>query len=296
MKFNKVVFTNLTNDHLDYHKNFKKYKESKGDLFQDYVYKNTVAVINADDKYSEYFKNICKSQKIKFLDFGKKADFLKILKIKKEINSFFLEIKINNKKLKIFVNSLTKYDIYNKLCALLIVFENNIKSNHLDLLNFLKSPPGRLEKINSQNLNIFIDYAHTPDALRNVLLNLKKNCLGKIVTVIGCGGDRDKIKRPMMTREALKFSDKVIVTDDNPRNEDPKKIRNQMIHGLSENEKKNIKIIADRKKAIIFSLKIINKKDFLIIAGKGHENFQIVGEKKIYFSDKETVLNYLEKN
>ena len=146
MKFNKVVFTNLTNDHLDYHKNFKKYKESKGDLFQDYVYKNTVAVINADDKYSEYFKNICKSQKIKFLDFGKKADFLKILKIKKEINSFFLEIKINNKKLKIFVNSLTKYDIYNKLCALLIVFENNIKSNHLDLLNFLKSPPGRLEK------------------------------------------------------------------------------------------------------------------------------------------------------
>ena len=99
-----------------------------------------------------------------------------------------------------------------------------------------------------------------------------------------------------MTREALKFSDKVIVTDDNPRNEDPKKIRNQMIHGLSENEKKNIKIIADRKKAIIFSLKIITKKDFLIIAGKGHENFQIIGDKKIYFSDKETVLNYLEKN
>ena len=131
--------------------------------------------------------------------------------------------------------------------------------NKFKLLNNLKNPPGRLDKV-KKDLNIFIDYAHTPDALKNVLKNLKQNCKGNLFTIIGCGGDRDKTKRPLMTKEALKFSDQVIITDDNPRMENPAQIRKRYDEKSKlYRKKKKVMEIADRKKAIIFAINLLKK-------------------------------------
>ena len=177
-----------------------------------------------------FFLKFVKKKKLKLLILVKNANFLKIIKIKKLNKLFNVFLSIKNKKFNIFFESFSVYEIYNKICALLIVFGKSLKEKDFQIIKKLKNPPGRIEKINNKKkLNIFIDYAHTPDALKNVLSALKKFCSGKLITIIGCGGERDKSKRPLMTEEALKFSNKIIITDDNPRNEDPQKIRKEMI-------------------------------------------------------------------
>ncbi len=295
-KFNKVVFTNLTIDHLDYHKSFKEYKHSKGLLFKNYTNDNSIGIINADSKYSKFFIEICNKKKIEIIDFGKKANFLKITKIKKLDKIFNVFLSIENKEFNVFFENFSVYEIYNKICALLIIFGKSLEEKDFQILKKLKNPPGRIEKIsNKKKLNIFVDYAHTPDALSNVLSALKKICTGKLITIIGCGGDRDKSKRPLMTEEALKFSNKIVITDDNPRNESPQKIRKQMISKIPKKELINIKEVPNRKKAIQYCINIMEKNDFLLIAGKGHENYQIIKNKKLFFSDKQTVIEFLKK-
>ena len=295
-KFNKVVFTNLSIDHLDYHKSFTKYKHSKGLLFKSYTNENSVGIINSDSKYSKFFLEICKKKKIEIIDFGKKATFLKITKIKKLDKLFNVFLSIKKKEFNIFFESFSIYEIYNKICALLIIYGKDLEEKHFKIVKKLKNPPGRIEKIsNIKKLNIFVDYAHTPDALKNVLSALKRFCSGKLITIIGCGGDRDKSKRPLMTEEALKFSNKVVITDDNPRNEDPQKIRKEMISKITKKELIYIKEIPNRKKAIHYCINILGKNDFLLIAGKGHENYQIIKNKKIFFSDKQTVIEFINK-
>ena len=196
----------------------------------------------------------------------------------------------------VFVECFSEYEIYNKICALILVYGKKLNFKNLNSINLLRNPAGRLERLkNKHDLNIFIDYAHTPDALKNLLKGLKRNCKGKLLSIIGCGGERDKTKRPLMTKEALTYSDSVIITDDNPRNENPSKIRKEMTKNLREIDKKNIKEIADREKAIQYSIKLLNKNDFLVITGKGHENFQIYKDRKSFFSDKDTVLKFIGK-
>ena len=146
---------------------------------------------------------------------------------------------ISKMKKKVFTKAISEYEFTIISLFLIIVFGESLALNKFNLLNNLKDPPGRLEKI-KKDLNIFIDYAHTPDALKNVLKNLKQNCKGNLFTIIGCGGDRDKTKRPLMTKEAIKLSDLVIITDDNPRNEDPSKIRNDMMKHLNDIDKKKL--------------------------------------------------------
>ena len=178
----------------------------------------------------------------------------------------------------------------------MIIYGKDLEEKHFQIVKKLKNPPGRIEKIsNKKKLNIFVDYAHTPDALKNVISALKRFCSGKLITIIGCGGDRDKSKRPLMTEEALKFSNKVIITDDNPRNEDPQKIREEMISKITEKELIYIKEIPNRKKAIQYCINILEKNDFLLIAGKGHENYQIIKNRKFFFSDKKTVKEFINK-
>ena len=296
-KFNKVVFTNLTIDHLDYHKSFEKYKHSKGLLFKNYTNDNSVGIINTDSKYSKFFLEICKKKKkIEIIDFGKKANFLKIIKIKNQDRLFNIFMSIDEKQFNIFFESFSIYEIYNKICALLIVFGKSLKEKHFQIIKKLKNPPGRIEKIsNIKDLHIFVDYAHTPDALKNVLSALKKSCPGKLITIIGCGGDRDKLKRPLMTKEALKFSNKIIITDDNPRNEEPHKIRKEMISKIPKKKLIHIKEVPNRKKAIQYCINILGKNDFLLIAGKGHEEYQIIKNKKFFFSDKQIVKEFINK-
>ena len=168
---------------------------------------------------------------------------------------------------------------------MLLVFGEKLEYDNFGILDKLVSPKGRLEKIYDKKFKIFIDYAHTPDALKNVLLTLNAIKKNRIISIIGCGGGRDKGKRTLLTREAIKYSDLVILADDNPRNERPEEIRNDMVKGLSKLEKRKINNIGDRKKAIEFGINIIKKNDILLIAGKGHEDYQEIKNKRVFFSD-----------
>ena len=290
IKFQKICFTNLSRDHLDYHKNLKNYLNSKLDLIRNHTNKDSIAVINSDNRYSRYFYDTCKKQKIKILDFGKKASFLQIKSILKKENKFLVKLFLKNQLFTLELKCLSEFQIYNLLSALVLVYVEKLQFKNFNILNSLNDPIGRLERVYDKEYKIFIDYAHTPDALKNVLKSLRKNMSEKIITLIGCGGDRDKGKRHLVTKQAIKYSDIVILADDNPRNEDPSKIRLDMIKGLNHGELEKIFNIGDRVKAITKGVKLLRKGDVLLIAGKGHENYQIFKNKRIFFSDHETVL------
>lgn len=292
--FDKVGFTNLTNDHLDYHKSFLNYKKSKGKLFHDYTKKNSYAVLNSDDKNFYFFKNLCEKKKIKTLDYGLKAEFLKINKISSIENYKIVRFTLKNKKKELKLKDSNTFEIYNKFCAIILVYGQKLRLSNFDEIRFLQNPKGRLEKIHSLDFSIFVDYAHTPDALENVLRDLKLSKHKNLFALIGCGGNRDIKKRPRMTKIALKYCDHVILADDNPRFENPSKIRKEMLRGVSQVKTKKISNIGDRKKAIEFGLKKLSKNDFFIICGKGHEEYQIIGNKKKKFSDTEVVKRYLK--
>ena len=296
LKFNKVVFTNLTLDHLDYHKNFDNYKKSKAILFHKHTDQNSTAIINTNATNSSYFKKICQKNNIPILDYGKDADFLIIKNIQRFESFYEVNFVLKKKKFSIKFYCFSMFEIYNKIAALIIVFGKKITSESFNLLKKIENPSGRLEKIkNKKKLNIFVDYAHTPDALENVLFSLRKNCKGKIITVFGCGGNRDNSKRPLMTLQALKYSELVVITDDNPRNENPKNIRNDMTKNLKKKDLESIKEISSRKKAITYSIDQLAQNDCLLIAGKGHEEYQIIKNKKSFFSDKKIVLDYINQ-
>ena len=230
------------------------------------------------------------------MDYGKKANFLKIKSIKRVDNIFKVKILFGSTDINLNINCCAEFEIYNMLCSLILVFNKKLKSKDLQIITELKNPSGRLEKIfDKKNMRVFLDYAHSPDAISKVLSSLKKITSGKLILVFGCGGDRDKLKRNQMTKEALKFSDLIIITDDNPRFEDPRKIRNDMISNLKSEDLKKIKVIGNRKIAIKKAVNFLKKHDVLLIAGKGHENYQLIKNKKIFFSDKVTAKECLRK-
>ena len=294
IKFNKIGITNLTHDHLDYHKTFRNYKNAKAKLFRYFSCKSTIAVLNADDRHFEFFKKICIEKEILFLDYGYNAAFLKIIDIDIKRKNIFLTLKIKEEELKIVFEKISIFDIYNRLCAIIFVYGDGLDKSKFSVLRKLVSPPGRLEKIYDKNFTVYIDYAHTPDALEKTLESLKNIGKNNIISLIGCGGNRDYEKRPLMTKVALKFSSLVIIADDNPRNEDPKKIRDDMIYNLNKNERKKIKNVGDRKKAIKQGIEILKRNDIFVIFGKGHERFQLIKDKKIPFSDSKTVLKIVQ--
>ena len=291
--FDKLAFTNLTNDHLDYHKDFKNYRMSKSILFNDNIKKTSIAVINTDDKYSKFFIKICKKNKIRILDYGTDAKYLKIIKIFKKTNTIETHLQLNHKRFCINFPCYTSYQVYNQICAFLLVFGKKLnKKKIIDNLN-MSEPNGRLEKIyDKNNIRVYIDYAHTPDALKQVLSTLS-NSDGNLVIVFGCGGDRDIQKRPLMSKEAVKYCDYIFMTSDNPRTENPKKIFSDMTKILKKKDLKKIEIIENRSKAICAAIDFIKSGDTLIIAGKGHEKYQIINNKRIYFSDSEIATNKL---
>ncbi len=295
-KFNVIAFTNLSIDHMDYHKTMTSYKNSKSLLFSDYVSHDSVAVLNADSKYYDFFLKICKKKELQILDYGKRASFLKIISIKRLETSFEVKFFFKNE---IFLRKFechSEFEIYNKLCSLIMVFKKTLKQENFGILSKIQNPDGRLEEIfNNNNQKVFIDYAHTPDAISRVLSSLRKITLKKLIIVFGCGGDRDNSKRNLMTKEALRYSDYIVITDDNPRFENPKKIREQMVRGIPNYKLKKIIMISNRSKAIGHAVKILSRGDTLLIAGKGHEEYQIIKNKKIKFSDKKIAMNFLKK-
>ena len=286
LKFAGGLFTNLTRDHLDYHKTFENYRDAKKAFF-DGLDKDAFAITNADDKNGMVMVQNCKAQ-IKTYSTRTMADF-KAKIIECHFEGMYLDI--NGKE--VGVQFIGKFNVSNLLAVYgAAVMLGKKPEDILLILSTLKSVNGRLEPIHSpEGYTAIVDYAHTPDALENVLNAIHEvlNGKGKVITVCGAGGNRDKGKRPIMAQEAVKQSDKVIITSDNPRFEEPQDIINDMLAGLDQKQMKKVLSIVDRPEAIRTACMLAEKGDVILIAGKGHEDYQEIKGVKHHFDDKEVV-------
>ena len=285
-----ACFTNLSLDHMDYHKSINDYSNTKFKLFNNILpYEKTSVIYTDNDEGKKFFKKLKKLNRNIF-DIGTKAEKLKILSSENIAKGHKVEILYNDEFFSFNFNLLGYFQISNALCAAGLAITSG--ANYKDVFSVIeniKPVYGRMNIIESKNNSkIIIDYAHTPDALLSVLQyanSLSKN----IILVFGCGGDRDVSKRKIMGEIAEKFSNKVIITNDNPRYEDPSNIAKMIQKGCP-----SAQIILNRKEAIEYGLSEANSGDIFIIAGKGHESHQIEKDKNIYFSDMDVVKNFLE--
>ena len=287
------VFTNLTPDHLDFHKDLEDYRNAKEKLF----YMTTKAnVINVDDEGGKVIYEHIKNLNTKCYTYGidNKADFMaKDIKIDAKGVSYKLITPTYEED--VFIPVPGKFTVYNTLAVIATCYALEIpKEIVLSGLKNTKGVAGRFEAISNENgISVIVDYAHTPDALENVINTAKEFVKNRIITVFGCGGDRDTTKRPLMGDIAQRLSDICIVTSDNPRTEDPQLIINDILKGL-DSSKENYKVVIDRKEAIKEAIEMARKGDVILIAGKGHENYQIIGKVKHHFDDKEIANEFLQ--
>ena len=286
------IFTNLTRDHLDYHKTFENYRDAKKAFF-DGLSKDAFAITNADDKNGSVMVQNCKA-KIKTYSTRSMADFRARI-IECHFEGMYLEIDGRE----VGVQFIGKFNVSNLLAVYgAAVMLGKKPEDILLILSTLKSVAGRLEPIRSkEGVTAIVDYAHTPDALENVLNAIHEVLDGKggqVITVCGAGGNRDKGKRPLMAQEAAKQSDRVIITSDNPRFEEPQDIINDMLEGLNAQQKKKTISIVDRKEAIRTATMMASKGDVILIAGKGHEDYQEIKGVKHHFDDREIVREIFE--
>ncbi len=281
------IFTNLTRDHLDYHKTFENYRDAKKAFF-DSLPRTAFAITNADDKNGLIMTQNTKA-KVKTYSQRTAADFVAHI-IECHFEGMYLDIDGHE----VGVQFIGKFNVSN-LLAVYGAARMLGKSTEdiLVVMSTLKSVSGRLEPLRSpQGYTAIVDYAHTPDALENVLSAIHEvlNGKGQLITVCGAGGNRDKGKRPLMAQEAVKQSDKVIITSDNPRFEEPQDIINDMLAGLNTQQMKKVISIADRREAIRTACMMAQKGDVILVAGKGHEDYQDVKGVKHHFDDKEELL------
>ena len=294
LKFAGGLFTNLTRDHLDYHKTFENYRDAKKAFF-DSLPKDAFAITNADDKNGSVMVQNCKA-KVKTYSTRSMADFRARI-IECHFEGMYLEIDGRE----VGVQFIGKFNVSNLLAVYgAAVMLGKKPEDILLILSTLKSVAGRLEPIRSKDgVTAIVDYAHTPDALENVLNAIHEVLDGKggqVITVCGAGGNRDKGKRPLMAQEAAKQSDRVIITSDNPRFEEPQDIINDMLAGLNAQQLKKTISITDRKEAIRTACMMAQKGDVILIAGKGHEDYQEIKGVKHHFDDREVVREIFEIN
>ena len=292
VKYSVGVFTNLTPDHLDFHKNLDDYREAKQMLFL----KTTLAnIINIDDEGGSKIAENIKDLEIPLYTYAinKEADFMA-----KDINitasGLSYKVKTPEYEDDIFVPIPGMFTVYNTLTVIAVGYVLGIDKEIIkESLRNTKGVPGRFEAIqNDKGIHVIIDYAHTPDALENVITTARGFAKGKIITVFGCGGDRDSTKRPIMGSVADKLSDVAILTSDNPRTEDPDNIIKDVLKGMNSD---TYKVIADRRSAICEAINMAEKDDIVLIAGKGHEDYQIIGREKIHFDDKEEAVKAIKE-
>lgn len=287
LEFVGGIFTNLTRDHLDYHKTFENYRDAKK-MFFDGLPKNAFAITNADDKNGMIMVQNTKAT-IKTYSIKRMADFhAKLLEC--HFEGMYLEI--DGKE--VGVQFIGKFNVSNLLAVYgTAIMLGKQPEEVLITLSKLKSVNGRLEPIQSpEGFTAVVDYAHTPDALENVLCaihDVLDNKGGRVITICGAGGNRDKGKRPLMAQEAVKQSDTVILTSDNPRNEEPQAIIEDMLAGLDTTQRKKVLTITDRKEAIRTATMMAKKGDVILVAGKGHENYQEINGVKHHFDDHEVI-------
>lgn len=286
LRFKGGIFTNLTRDHLDYHKTFENYRDAKKGFF-DRLGSDAFAVVNKDDKNGMVMVQNTKAT-VKTYSVGNMADFMAKI-IECHFEGMYLEI--NGQE--VGVQFIGKFNVSNLLAVYAAAVLLGIDAHEvLTALSMMRPVNGRFEALNSpEGYTAIVDYAHTPDALENVL-NAIHGVLegkGRVITVCGAGGNRDKGKRPIMAREAVRQSDIVIITSDNPRFEEPQDIINDMLAGLDETQLKKVISITDRREAIKTACRMAQKGDVVLVAGKGHEDYQEVKGVKHHFDDKEEV-------
>ena len=290
LKFAGGIFTNLTRDHLDYHKTFQNYRDAKKAFF-DALPKDAFAVVNADDKNGMVMVQNTKAV-VKTYSTRAMADF-KARILECHFGGMYLEIDGRD----VGVQFIGKFNVSNLLAVYgAAVMLGKEPEDILVVMSTLKSVNGRLDPIQSpEGWTAIVDYAHTPDALENVLNAIHEvlSGKGKVITVCGAGGNRDKGKRPLMAQEAVRQSDKVVITSDNPRFEEPQDIINDMIAGLDKEQMKKVVCIADRREAIRTASMMAGKGDVILIAGKGHEDYQEIKGVKHHFDDHEVVRELL---
>ncbi|MGL4451464.1 MAG: UDP-N-acetylmuramoyl-L-alanyl-D-glutamate--2,6-diaminopimelate ligase [Sarcina sp.] len=292
LEFEVGIFTNLTRDHLDFHKTFENYYNAKFKLFE----RSKVSVINLDDEYGmQVSKDVDKLITKKMTFSIKKDSEFKATEIKMSENGSEFKLRLNDKTYDFTINIPGEYNIHNAIGTILMAYALNIDVEAIKegISNIVI--PGRCEMVaKERNLgyNIIIDYAHTPDGLENILSTVKGFAKARIITVVGCGGDRDKVKRPQMGKIACDMSDIAIITSDNPRTEEPMSIIEDIIRPL---DNKNFEVIESRYNAIERAMNIAKEGDVIVIAGKGHETYQILKDKTIDFDERKVVYEILDK-
>ncbi|MGA2322249.1 MAG: UDP-N-acetylmuramoyl-L-alanyl-D-glutamate--2,6-diaminopimelate ligase [Sedimentisphaerales bacterium] len=293
INFHAAAFTNLTGDHLDYHKTTENYLAAKSKIFES-LSPDSTAVLNKQSSYSE---QIAAGTKARILWFAvdDEAD------LSAEIHSIdgsgtTFTLRYQGQSIRIKTPLLGRFNVANHLAAAGLCLAAGLDLETVARgLSALDAIPGRLENIKPDTpFTVLVDFAHTDDALDNVLSTLKPLCKARLIVVFGCGGDRDKTKRPRMAKVVEKFADLAIVTSDNPRTENPHDIISQIVTGFANPNSPKIKIELDRKKAIALAIESAQKNDVVIIAGKGHENYQIIGKQKFPFSDQQIAFELLK--
>jgi len=285
INFHSAIFTNLTQDHLDYHKTMQKYFLAKAKLFRD-LKSGSLAVLNNDDKFSRKLKNYTNAKVITYA-IDSPAD-VKAEDIRFYTGSTVFSCHYRGRKAEFKINLIGKHNVYNVLAALAWSLKQGLTLKYLrDVLCDFKSVPGRLERVRAKrDFSIFVDYAHTEDALNNIIRSLREVSPSKIIVVFGCGGDRDKSKRPKMGKVVTELADFAIITSDNPRSEDPMDIIRDIETGIYRD---NYCVVPGRMNAIRQALSLAQSGDVVLIAGKGHENYQVLKNKTIHFDDREAV-------
>ena len=274
LEFEYGIFSNITQDHLDYHKTMENYIKCKQKLFANV---KTKTFVNIDDNYCDYFINE------NSITYGTNESNYQLDEYKIDLNGSCFKVNKTDYK----TNLIGKHNLYNVLVVIAILNELGI-DNIQDIIQDLQAPKGRMDVIKKDSNLIIVDYAHTPDAVSKIISSVKNLKPNKIITIIGCGGNRDKTKRPIMGKIASDESDYVIYTSDNPRFEDPVQIIDDMLQNIDKN---NYEIEVNREKSIIKGIQMLQKNDILLVLGKGHENYQIIQNNKYDFDDKEIILN-----
>lgn len=283
LKYKVAAFTNLTEDHLDFHKTMDNYFKAKNLLLKQL---EGSYIVNVDDEYGD------KIDYDKVVSLGYKGNDIKIVDFSDTENGTNINFEYKRTSYEIETNLKSNFNVYNYLTALGLITEMGV--NIKDVLKITKEiypPRGRCEQIKVNKGIAVVDYAHTPDAVFKIIKAFSENKKGRVITLVGCGGDRDPLKRPIMGRIAVENSDFVVLTSDNPRTEDPQKIMDDILEGVKTD---NYVVVLDRKEAIIRALDMIEDNDVVLLLGKGHEDYQIIGTEKIHLSDFEEVSKYIK--
>lgn len=287
--FIAAIFTNLTQDHLDYHRNMEHYFAAKSMLFRN-LSKGAYAILNADDPAALRIRPLSAGKPISY---GIHSDAqVKAERVTSGLAGSEFILNAMGKKIRIKAHLIGSHNVSNILAAAAFALTQNIELSRIKkALEGFPGVKGRLQRVGLKERNIFIDYAHTPDALENVLRALRGLSHNKLTVVFGCGGERDCLKRPLMGEAAQRYADNIIITSDNPRSEDPDRIAKDIARGI---KNKAYKIILDRREAIARGLAKSKKGDIVLIAGKGHERYQIFKDKKTEFDDYLVAREYLK--